>query len=185
MRTTIAMATIIIGFWATVVIAQPSAPNPSAQIAEMKKVSFLQGKWKGEGWAITGPGGKHQFLQTEEVLSRLDGVLMTIEGKGMSKESASDNPRVVHHAFAALSFDAQEKKFKVRAFRREGMFVNADASVSDKGQLVWGFDIPNGGKVRYTIGLNDKGQWFEIGEFSRDGATWMQNFEMTLNKVQE
>lgn len=41
-----------------------------------------------------------------------------------------------------------------------------------------------GGTIRYTIVLNDKGEWFEIGERSTDGVAWTKFFEMTLQKVQ-
>jgi hypothetical protein len=37
-----------------------------------------------------------------------------------------------------------------------------------------------GMRIRYTIRLDDKGRWFEIGERSTDGATWTKFFEMTL-----
>jgi hypothetical protein len=32
--------------------------------------------------------------------------------------------------------------------------------------------------------VTEKGEWNEVGEFSRDGEKWMQFFEMTLTKVQ-
>ena len=48
---------------------------------------------------------------------------------------------------------------------------------------MWGFDYPGAGRVRFTIGLDAQGQWHEVGEFSRDGTQWMQNFEMTLHRV--
>ena len=31
--------------------------------------------------------------------------------------------------------------------------------------------------------VNDKGEWFEIGEYSSDGEKWYQFFEMTLQRV--
>ena len=37
--------------------------------------------------------------------------------------------------------------------------------------------------MRFTLHLNDKNQWVEIGEFSRDGNQWMKFMEMTLDKV--
>lgn len=36
--------------------------------------------------------------------------------------------------------------------------------------------------MRYIIGLNDKGQWYETGEFKKDDE-WNHFFEMTLNKT--
>ena len=48
--------------------------------------------------------------------------------------------------------------------------------------MQWAMETP-GGQIRYTITLNDAGQWFEIGEMSQDGETWRQIFEMTLDRV--
>lgn len=158
-------------------------PGGMASRDEMKKIAFLIGKWKGEGTIMTGPGAKHSAIINEEISPKLDGLVLMIEGKGIDKNSPSDAPRVVHHAFATLSYDASAKKFVMRAYLRDGRYVNADAALNDKGALVWGFELPGIGKVRYTIVVNAKGQWHEIGEFSRDGTTWMQNFEMTLDKV--
>ena len=47
---------------------------------------------------------------------------------------------------------------------------------------MWGFAVPQAGRVRFTITLTQAGEWWEIGEFSRDGATWAKFFEMTLKK---
>jgi hypothetical protein len=47
------------------------------------------------------------------------------------------------------------------------------------GAFVWGLDTP-GGRIRYTIRLDEKGRWLEIGERSPDGADWTKFFEMTL-----
>ena len=40
-------------------------------------------------------------------------------------------------------------------------------------------------QMRYTIKLNQKGQWYETGEMSMNGQAGQQFFEMTLDKAQE
>jgi len=37
--------------------------------------------------------------------------------------------------------------------------------------------------MRYTMVLNEKGDWFEIGEMSQDRQTWRKFFEMSLQKT--
>lgn len=172
--------------FAVITMATATAQGPQGGTAsreEMKKLAFLLGKWKGEGTMMTGPGAKHAAIVNEEITPKLDGLVLMIEGKGIDKTSPPDAPRIVHQAFATLSYDVSAKKFVMRAYLRDGRYVNADATVNEKGALIWGFELPGIGKVRYTIEINAKGQWHEVGEFSRDGATWMQNFEMTLDKV--
>ena len=153
----------------------------SLQINEMEKVQWLVGKWKGEGWMMFGPEEKHTFSQTETVTSKLNGILLAIEGLGTDGES-----NIIHNAFAVLSFDSANQKFVMRAHKADGAFTEADAIVDDKGNFIWGFSHPYAGELRFTIKQNDKGQWYEIGEVSSDGGnSWFQNFELLLNKMEE
>jgi hypothetical protein len=70
----------------------------------------------------------------------------------------------------------------MRAYRADGQRVDADVKVAPN-EMVWGFDDPRIGRIRYTMRLNEKGQWHEVGEVSRDaGQSWFQFFEMTLDR---
>ena len=153
----------------------------SLQVNEMKKVQWLVGKWEGEGWMMFGPEEKHTFSQTETVTSKLNGLLLAIEGLGTVDES-----KIIHNAFAILSFDSENQRFVMRAHKADGAFTEADALVDDNGNFIWGFNHPYAGELRFTIRQNDKGQWYEIGEVSSDGGnSWFQNFELLLNKLEE
>lgn len=167
-----------------------SAPSASAQTtassdadSPMDPLAFLAGEWEGEGWMMVGPNQRHTFVQKEHVETRLDGNLMLIEGLGRASE---DTSRVVHHAFAVVSYNAADGLYVMRAHRANGagtQSIDAEATVED-GAFVWGFDDPRAGTIRYTIREDADGRWFEIGEMSRDGgATWFQFFEMTLERV--
>ena len=62
------------------------------------------------------------------------------------------------------------------------MFVDAEVDLAPN-KLVWKFRLPGVGDTRYTIVLNDQGQWFEIGEVQKDGSEWRKFFETTLTRV--
>jgi len=156
---------------------------PASQIEAINKVSFMEGKWEGKGWVTRGPGPKIYFNQTEDIKMNLKNSIMEIEGIGTSAEAGNNN-MVVHHAKAILRYDHNLKKYRMHSFN-DGNYIEADAEVNDDGQLIWGFKIQQYNMhIRFTISLNDKGQWFEIGEYSMDGKNWQKNFEMTLNKVE-
>lgn len=158
-------------------------PDKQVQIEHMKKVLFLEGNWEGKGW-YRGPDRKmNYFDQTEAVRSNLGGLILQIEGKGTMPDSISGEPVLFHHAFAVVSYDEKLEKFKMRSFK-DGNFLETDAEIGEDGSFIWGFALPgNEVKLRYTISLNEKGEWFETGEFSYKGGNWIQNFEMTLSKV--
>jgi hypothetical protein len=149
----------------------------SGQRAEMKKLDWLVGHWKGTGWIQMGPQGRKEFAQTETIQGKLDGLVLVIEGQGKSKEDGSS----VHTALAFVSYDERAKTFRWRAFTAEGRQTDTEAKVGTE-TLEWGLEIPQRGRMRYIIKLNEKGEWFEVGEMTQDGQTWQKFFEMTLQR---
>ena len=148
----------------------------NAQLGEMKKLDWLVGSWKGKGWIQMGPQGPQEFTQTETIESKLDGLVLVIEGLGKAKEDGS----TVHTALAFASYDPRANKFRWHAFTPEGQ-IDTEAKVGTN-TLEWSLQIPQRGQMRYTITRNEKGEWFEIGEMSQEDKTWRKIFEMTLQK---
>jgi hypothetical protein len=163
------------------VFAQPpGAANREA----MKKLDYLVGKWKGDATTTLGKDTK-QLKQTEDVQFKLDGVVMAVEGMGRGKVPGKDEEGILFHAYAVISYEAQAKTYKIKAYRAEGQSVDADMSLTEKG-FIWGFKQPERGvEVRYTMTLTPKGEWHEIGEYSLDGKSWTRFIEMTLARVKE
>jgi hypothetical protein len=158
-------------------------PAPAAQREAMKKLDFLVGQWKGEGRMEFAPGQRRTFKGTEVVQGKLDGLLLTIEGLHRGRVGDKKEEVVVHNAFALVSYDDKAKRFRFQAFTSRGNYEDAEAKVSE-GQLVWGMKVPQFGDVRYTIKLDQKGRWFEMGEVSQDGKEWRKFFEMTLERIE-
>ncbi|HVG19968.1 MAG TPA: hypothetical protein VNI02_13035 [Blastocatellia bacterium] len=163
------------------IIAEAQDPSLS-QRAEMKKLDFLLGQWQGEGWIVLGKGERRTFKQTETVQSKLDGLLIVVDGLGKGKIPGKQEEVVVHNAFAVASYDNGAKTFRWRAYRADGFTLDTDASVGEN-SLAWGFRSPQGGDIRFTIRLTEKDQWHEVGEYSQDGKSWNKFFEMTLQRV--
>src|SRR5690242_11604067 len=64
------------------VLADAAPPPPEA--AEMKKLGFMIGTWKGDSWIAMGPQRRTSTV-TENVQSRQNGRLLVIEGIGKRK----------------------------------------------------------------------------------------------------
>ncbi|MEQ8360648.1 MAG: hypothetical protein RH860_14250 [Cytophagales bacterium] len=152
------------------------------QIAAMKKLEFLTGDWEGRGWISMGSEQKEEFLQTERVRFKTDGTSMLIEGLG--KDAVTN--AVTHDALAIVYFDVREKKYKFDSHVMQGYHGSYDAMVKQD-TFIWKIENPYAGTMVYTITLNEKGQWFEIGERKKGDEELTQFFEMTLtkNKSQE
>lgn len=157
-------------------VAQPPAGN---QKEAMKKLAFMIGTWKGKAEMLMAGGEKHTADVTEVVESRLDGLALVVEGKGVIKGEGGEE-LVVHHALGMILYDTTKQKYVMRSITQQGMTADSDIEVGDK-SIVWGFKA-GPGNVRYTIKLDEKGRWIEVGEFARTGEPFQKFFSMELEK---
>lgn len=154
------------------------------RLAEMKKLDFLIGTWKGTGWVLT-QNGRESFTITETLQLKLGGQIAVVDGLGTGKNVKTGEEKIVHQAYGVFSYDKESGKLKFRWYKAEtGEEGETIIQVSDK-IINWGLDVrENGIKIKFTIGINEKGNWSEIGELSRDGGkTWLKFLEMELSKV--
>ena len=175
MKKTIFFLTMIVA--ANVFAQNPFQPKTET-IKAIEDVSFIIGDWKGTGWIQMGPQ-KHSFIQTETVISKVNGTVIQIDGLGVDVK----NPDIIiHQAFAIISYDIDNKKYLMKAFKGDGGQVDANMKIIDDHTFEWGFSTPMIGSVKYTTSVvNNK--WTEVGEMSRDdGKTWFKYFEMVLEK---
>jgi mono/diheme cytochrome c family protein len=126
-----------------------------------------------------GQGPREEFTQTETVTSMLDGAVLLIEGIGHSK--GGDSAKKIHHAMALISFDPAQETLVFSSYVAGRPRLDLVPEVTSN-TFKWGFSPPNGGEIRYSIVVED-GAWHEVGEFSRDGESWFQFFEMHLKKL--
>ena len=166
----------IAAFVAANAFAQSPALSP-----DLSAAAFLLGKWQGAGWIEFQPGRRSEFRQIETISAKLGGGGIVMEGVG-TRKGPDGNDIVTHEALGILTWDARERKPLFRAYRSGGQFVDADVAMQAD-RLTWQFRIPGVGDTRYTIVLNDRRQWFEIGEISKDGGEWRKFFETTLDRL--
>ena len=148
---------------------------------EMRKLDFMLGDWKGVASVQMGPGKPQLTLMDEHVQSKLGGKALLINGLGNRKMEDGSAGDVVHEALAVISWDDAAKKYRFDAWTARDGYVAAWIEPGDR-KATWGFDTAQGSRIRYTITIDEKGQWHEVGEFSRDGKQWMGFFDMTLHK---
>lgn len=153
----------------------------SAQKEKMKALDFLAGQWRGEGWAVIGPGQRRTFTIEETVQPKLGGLVLLVEGLGRTKDGPQAGA-VSHNALATVAYDERAGQFRFRAYQMEGHYTDSEAKVGDR-TLEWGFTDPRVGTIKFTIRVGDAGDWTEIGEVSRDAKTWAKFLEMTLRRV--
>jgi hypothetical protein len=166
-------------FWITLAstcLAQSvRSPDVEAQRAAMKKLDFLIGNWSGEGRMLRGAAEPLEFLQTEEVQYKLDGLVLMIEGIGLTK---ADGKPVVR-ALATVSFDDQTGIYHMRAYN-DGRYLETELKLADAGKgMRWGFTL---GEVRThsVMRINEKGEWAETHEITIGSQPPREFMEITV-----
>lgn len=149
-----------------------SHETDAASKSEVSKLAFITGKWEGSGWMM-GPGGqKSDFNQIEDIQFKIDSTAILIEGLGKSQG------KIIHNALAIISYNKKEGNYLFQSYLHNGRKGEFKAELID-GKFYW-YPRTN---MRYIIELNEKDQWYEVGEMQQE-TNWFQFFEMTLDRVE-
>jgi hypothetical protein len=167
---------VLLPFLLTATLQGAAAEEPrDTGLEAMKALPPLAGRWEGGGWIRQGAGEPVRFVGEEHVEPRLDGRILVIEGKHWSP----DRSRVVHHAFAVLSYDPAKQGYRFQTHLANGRGGDFSGHL-ENGAFIWGMDSPNG-RIRYVIRIEGE-RWHEIGEIEREGK-WHQFIEMDFRRV--
>ncbi len=165
---------ILVLFLAALSASAQNEPSTGLLRAEMSKLDKMVGQWKGSGWIQQGKE-KENFVGSEIVQRKLDGLGLLVEGNFKNKEGV-----VIHETLAVLTFNPKTKNYDFDTFLANGSSGEHELKSTADGWQ-WGLQFP-GGSMRYTTKLSST-TWFEVGEISMDeGKTWRKFFEMELKK---
>lgn len=156
---------------------QAQAPDPGAVRAGMEPLHFMVGRWRGQAWQQRG-NERVQTEMLEVVEPRLGGSVLLVEGRGWIPGPGAAE-QVVHHALGVISYDADAKTYALRSWLANGQ-SGTFALTLVPGGVSWTREVP-GGRIRNTA-LFTASEWHEVGEFSRDGATWTRVMEIRLQR---
>ena len=153
---------------------QPHMPDLDAQRAAMKKLDFLIGKWAGEARRWLGPGDPVVITQTEDAQYKLDGLLLTIEGVGRTKDG-----KPALQALGIISYDDENGTYRMRAFN-DGRFLETEVKPTEKG-MTWGFVV---GQYRTSSALriDERGDWTELHEITIGAQPPTKFMELTVSR---
>ena len=169
-------AALLMTIAAFLITINTKAQNGRISKEEMNKLSSWVGTWKGQGWQ-TDPETRERisFQVEEKVESKLNGLALMVEGKGMSGD------KLGHHAMAMVYYNLDKGYFEFHSLVMQGMATLAKGEFNEKGEFIWGFEIPQG-EIKYTIKIEGD-TWTDSGAFSMDGSTWYPTMEMKLSRV--
>ncbi len=170
------MNCLLAGAFLFVAQGQMADGPTSAELAAMKKLSFLAGKWEGDGWMQQGPQ-KQNFKGAEHVQIKLQGKALLVEGLFMNP----DSKKTIHETLAVITFDEKSGKYKFNTYlfnRPNGEF---DLQAQENG-FTWQMKPGNDMVIDYTMKL-EAGVWHEVGEITMPSRPKFKFLEMKLKKL--
>jgi hypothetical protein len=157
----------------------PRMPDLAAQLAAMKKLDFLIGKWTGEARLLHGPGEPIALHQTEEAQYKLEGLIVLIEGIGRTES----NKRPVIQAFGILCYDDEINTYRLRAFN-DGRFLESEVTLLEDGRgMTWDFTLGDI-KTHSVMRINEKGEWTELADLIIGAQPPKKLLELTVRRAQ-
>jgi hypothetical protein len=153
-----------------------SAQAPTSdQLAEMKKLGFLLGEWKGKSFAIHPNGKRDESTKSVKVQSKPDGSALLI------KETLNFTSPLTNRSNSAvitttISYDDEAKLYRCQWGGSTGSCV---ASITEPGTLQ--LEQTNSGtRIRTTISVSESGEWHETMEFWMNVRGWLKTQEDSL-----
>ncbi|MGW8121488.1 hypothetical protein ACV07N_02430 [Roseivirga echinicomitans] len=143
----------------------------------MTKLSNWIGEWKGEGWSMGETQQKSEFRVVENIQRKIEGMAILAEGIGTNKSDG----KVGFQSIGMIYYNNEKKRYEMKSLLADGNMVLASAQLNDKGQFIWGFDVP-GGSIQYTTTLTEE-TWHEVGEFVMANGQAFTILEMNLTRA--
>jgi len=185
---------LIVFVLSVVTFSQTLSPN---QAEEMKKLDFLAGEWKGEGWQLRPDGSRHNgFSQTTKVQAKAGNSTLRIKDVRRYKPVISSGENTIFipgtPVFQSSSLDATiyyDDKVNLYRWRGENSFGRKnplEAKLIHNRTFQYGmpFSItlqPADGNRRTTIEVTS-GEWREMLEVWKTDS-WHKVEESTLKRV--
>jgi hypothetical protein len=170
----ILVGTILLGMAMTVSAQESAMGGNRVQREAMQKLSFLIGRWAGPVTIMRGPGEPLKLRQTENVQSKLDGLVLLIEGQSTAADGKAE-----FQALATVAFDEASHTYRIRAYN-DGHSIDTELTVQGDG-FSWGFNA-GPAKIENTMHLTANGEWQETSDVSFGGNPPRRSVEMLLSR---
>jgi hypothetical protein len=169
---------MLMTFGATVNVFGQRPPDPEmilkAQREAMVPLSFMDGEWRGTGWAFGPTDERYQFTQTERVGPFLGGSVKVIEGKAYD-----DQGKVLFNAFGTVYFDPAKKTYTMHSYAQGNVGDFSFKPTADG--FEW--EILAGPMTIHNKAVIKDGTWHEVGDRIMSGKDPVRIFEMNIKRI--
>ena len=166
---------------------QAASPN---QAEEMRKLDFLVGEWKGEGWQLAPDGSRqNSFSQKTRVQAKGGASILRVKDERTYKPVVSSGTPVYHSSTldATVYYDDALKLYRWRGENSYARKNPLEAKLVGDRSLQYGMPFsvsirPADGSRRTTIEVTRGGEWHETLEVWKTDR-WYKVEESILKRV--
>ena len=155
--------------------------------AAMKKLGFVIGQWKGEGWMLIGPDQRFPFSVTELYSYRCNGLVVDGEGRFRPQGVPEDAETRVTYGLGMIYFDRQSGEYRMWHYGGTGRgFVFTQKIEIDVEQQALHYTNKDarGETYRFGFAIDDKGILTARSERQRPDGTWYISMEFQMRRVE-
>ena len=147
---------------------------PAEMVDAVKKLQFLEGVWKGQGWILSGDS-KQFFNETETATIKTGGTLLQIDVFGTDVDN---DQKIINNGLALVRYDTTKNAYEMDFYQSDGSRATATVYLL-KTNIAEIILSRAGSFTKFVIEIRNK-RWFEQAFSSPDGKNWTQFFEMDL-----
>ena len=118
-----------------------------------------------------------ELVQTEDAQSKLDGLILIIEGLGRVKSAGT----VALQALGIVPYDDEAAAYRMRAYN-DGRYFETDLKLIEHGEgIAWGVSLGDI-KTSSVLRINDIGEWTELTEITVGSHSPWKSMELTVSR---
>ncbi len=169
---------ILILFFALAVSYNAIAQTPAKKDAKtaLLQMSFLVGKWKGDGWfKVANRTDSVSIEQVAAFTDSLDKLNIAVSANILARN-------LTVRTLIQFTFDEMTQQYRAIAFNEGGSQAAGEAILLNETAVTYTVALANGAKFKYTYTVNNSTQQV-AGEMSLPGQeTWVPSFFANLSK---
>jgi len=153
----------------------------------MKKLDFVIGQWKGEGWILVGPDQRYPFSVTELYSYRCNGLVVDGEGRFRPQGVPEDAETNIMYGLGMIYFDGPSGEYRMWHCGGTGsgfVFTQKIEIDVERKALHYINKDARGETYKFGFAIDDEGILTARSERQRPDGTWYVSMEFRMRKVE-
>jgi hypothetical protein len=151
----------------------------------MKRLDFVIGEWKGEGWLLAGLDQRYTFSVKESYRHRCGGEIIDGEGQFRPQGGPADLEAATMYGLGMIYFDRQSGEYRMWHYggTGSGFAFTAKIEVKENGLCYLNIDA-KGETYKFGFTVDKDGILTARSERQKHDGTWYVSMEFRMRKIE-